>query len=476
MLIFVDMDLSKNKTDYVFDHLQQHWVPDKRVTDTFVIVQAGQLVPEGLQGKIVFQLSGHTQPEPVNVNFEGEDLPVLFPLSNEKNLFRMDEAGNLWFTHDYLSSAFYLLSGIQELTEGKRDAHGRFCFSDSIQKAYGFISKPVVNYYFECLLKAFECFGKIHHMEIRRRRLFDNFGFLLSHDVDRVAFHHPRLMAYKMLQMLGVKSSTESKSIIFKQLLSGIHYHLIPWGGKDPWWNFSWMMELEKRLGIRSVFFFLHKEEGYKNAWFRFASPKIKRLISALKNNKFEVGVHGTFKSVNDGHSLQQQKTALAKVYGEEPLGIRQHFLLFSNPITFQLQEAAGLVYDSTLAFHDHDGYRNSYCYPFHPYDFEKDCPMRIWEIPLVMMEVSVLQYRQLSYADLAQNVSGFIQEAQKFGGLFSLLWHNCRLNNKEYAGILDFYEGLLKDIIKQDPEALTGIGCINRIQMAIGGSVVSRF
>ncbi len=470
------MLLSKNKTDYVFGHLQQHWVPDERVTDAFVIIEPGRPVPEDLQGKIVFQLSGQNQPVPVNVSFEEDDIPVLFPLSADASLYRLDEAGNLWFSHDYLSSAFYLLSGIQELTKENRDEYGRYCYAGSIQDVYKFVSKPVVNYYFEFLLRGFECFARFHHIEIKRRRLFANFGFLLSHDVDRVAFHHPRLMAYKMLQVLGLKSSTDSKSKIINQILLGLRHHLNPWSGNDPWWNFRWMMDLEKRLGIRSAFFFLHREQRYKNAWFRFSSPKIKGLISAMKKEEFEVGVHGTFKSATNGPSLQQQKAALGKVYGEEPLGIRQHYLLFSHPATFQVQEAAGLIYDSTLSFHDHDGYRNGYCYPFHPYDFEKDVPMRIWEIPLVMMEVSALQYRQLTYSEMRHNVTSYIQEAQKFGGLFSLLWHNCRLNDDEYAGISKFYEDLLKYIVEQDPMALTGISCINRAQKAIGRSVFSRF
>jgi hypothetical protein len=458
------MHLSQNKTDYIFAHLKHHWVPDSRVTDAFVILEPGRPLPLGLRGKIIFRLSEQVDPDPVNVNFEGDDVTVLFPLSTDMSLFQMDESGNLWYNHDYLSSAFYLLSGLQELNEGNRDIYDRFQYSGSIQQRYSFVSKPVVNYYFEILLKGFECFCLIHDMTFKRRRLFDNFGFFLSHDVDRVAFHHPRLMIYKALQIIGLKQHTDTKSKILRQLLSGLSFHLNPRGGMDPWWNFRWMMDLEKRLGIRSAFFFLSREEGTKNAWFRFSSPKIKQIISDLKNEGFEVGLHGTFKSVANGQSLIQQKAALASVSGEEPAGIRQHFLLFSNPDTFRIQETAGLVYDSTLAFHDHDGYRNGYCYPFHPYDFEKDTPMQIWEIPLIMMEVSVLQYRRLAYSEITDRVSGYIQEAQKFGGLFSLLWHNCRLNDDEYKGISEYYENLLVYILSQGSISITGKSLVEQL------------
>ena len=459
------MRLSINKIDYIFEHLRQHWLPEKRLTDAFLILDPDKPVPENHRERIIFRLSDQEVPQVLNLYDEGERIPVLFPLSDDVSLFKMDEDGNLWFCHDYLSSAFYLLSGMQELDKTKLDEHKRFSYSMSIQKSYDFISKPVVNYYFEIILKGFECFAKRHNIVIKRQVLFPNFGFLLSHDVDRVAFHHPRNLIYKTLLITGIRPCIESKSKIFKHVLSGLRYHLKLFGGKDPWWNFQWMIDLEMRLGIRSVFFFLHKEEGFKNAWYRFSSAKIKDLISVLKDKKFEVGVHGTFKSSTNYISLVEQKNALMQVYGEEPIGIRQHFLCFSLPLTFNIQESAGFTYDSSLTFHDHDGYRNSYCYPFHPYDFDNDCILRIWEIPLVMMEVSALQYRQLSFNELREEVQSYIREAKKFGGLFSLLWHNCRLYDEENAGVSEFYEGLLEEIVDHNPDSLTGAALMQSLR-----------
>src|SRR5690554_6025272 len=72
------MQLSKNKTDYLFDHLRQHWVPDKRVMDAFAIFQPGEPVPEGIQGKIVFQLSDREEPQPLSIDFEERGFPFFF--------------------------------------------------------------------------------------------------------------------------------------------------------------------------------------------------------------------------------------------------------------------------------------------------------------------------------------------------------------------------------------------------------------
>jgi len=74
-----------------------------------------------------------------------------------------------------------------------------------------------------------------------------------------------------------------------------------------------------------------------------------------------------------------------------------------------------------------------------------------------VMMEVSVLQYRGLSRTGLEEAVDAYIKEALRFGGLFSLLWHNCRLNDLEYPGVQLFYEQLLERIVAKSPQSITG-------------------
>src|SRR5690554_3685092 len=300
MLIFVAMLLSKNKIDYVLSHLQQHWLPSQRVEEAFVFAASNRPGPEGLKAKIVFLLSEQEQPRPQTICFEGEELLVLYPLSSDSDPFELDAQGTLWFRHDFLSSAFYLLSGMQEVQAKPQDAFGRFSYQQSIQKAYNSVNKPLVNYYFELILKGFKVYCERHGLSLQRRRLFERFGFLLSHDVDRVAFHHPRLMAYRVLQLLGLKPANVGKTVLLQQLRSGLRHHLRFGAVPDPWWTFSWMTALEKRLGVRSTFFFLSREEGRRNAWYRFNSRKIKNFITALNTVGFEVSLHGTSRSVDD--------------------------------------------------------------------------------------------------------------------------------------------------------------------------------
>jgi peptidoglycan/xylan/chitin deacetylase (PgdA/CDA1 family) len=452
------MYLSDNKINYVFFHLWQHLSHESIGTDAFLVLKESEKIPEDVTNKVIFVLSEKNEPDPVNLEFKGCEIPVLFANGySSGDVFREDEKGNLVFLPDLLSSVFYLLSGWQEVVISQRDRYGRFSYANSIQKKLGCVHLPLVNYYFELIIEGLEFYGQKNHLKIERKRLFGDFGFVLSHDVDRVSFFHPVRVLSKIRQLLGLAPLNYSWRKTARLFFKGILFNLNPFRGADPWWNFDWMINLEKRLGIRSTFFFLKQEDRFDNSLYKFHFPKIKGLIKRLKEDGFEVGLHGTMRSVTDEGNLRKQKGELKNVLGEDPVGIRQHYLRFFHPQTFKVQESAGLVYDTSLGFAEHDGYRNGYCYPFHPFDFEADKMMKIWEIPLVMMEVSVLQYRKDGFEALHSSVFHYISETEKFGGLFSMLWHNCRLSEYEYDGVTGFYERLLEEIIEEKAEVVTG-------------------
>lgn len=449
--------LSENQIEYTLFHLAQHWKADPAVTRLFVFDHVDQLEATAHVGKIIFPLSDIQPVQEINLTILNTTVPVLYPLSAEDELFTIDENGNLIFRHDFLKSAFFLLSGWQELQTAQRDFIGRYPHTFSIQNRLRCTHLPLVNYYFEAIVQGLEAFGMYHNKPIERKRLFNEFGFLLSHDVDRVAFYHYREILFKLKQFFGFAPRYYSKALTLKLFFKGIAYKLNPFKNSDPWWNFDKMTDQEKRLGIRSSFYFLKKEHKKMDSRYQFSDPKIKELIKQLISDGFEVGLHGTIHSAKHESSMMEQVRELTKTLGHKPRGIRQHYLRFFHPRTFKLQIKAGLKYDTSLAFAEHEGYRNGYCYPFKPYDFALDQMLDIWEIPLTMMEVTMLNYRQVELDELKTSAFQLIVEARKFGGIFSLLWHNCRLDEYQYPGVISFYNTLLESIVELSPTSITG-------------------
>lgn len=456
--------LSEKQIQYTLFHLSQHWIKEPSVVKSFVFINQDEVDKHSSFGKVIFPLSDVQIPQATNLSILNTTVPVLFPVSKSDELYRIDDNGNLIFAHDYLKSAFYLLSGWQELQTDHRDFIGRYPHSQSIQNRLRCTKLPLVNYYFEAIVQGLEAYGMHHNKLIERRRLFNEFGFLLSHDVDRVAFYHYREIFFKLKQYFGLSKRYYSKSLTLKLFFKGLLFKLNPFRKTDPWWNFDKMAEQEKRLGIRSSFYFLKQEHKNMDSRYQFSDAKIRNLIKRLLNDGFEVGLHGTIHSAKHESSMMNQVREMTKALGHKPRGIRQHYLRFFHPYTFRLQIKAGLKYDTSLGFAEHEGYRNGYCYPFKPYDFERDEMLDIWEIPLTMMEVTALNYRELSYEELKQSVFDLIVEARKFGGIFSLLWHNCRLDEYQYPGITKFYNSLLESIVDVSPTCITGRKLIETI------------
>ncbi|MDB4334820.1 polysaccharide deacetylase family protein [bacterium] len=443
--------LTKNQIEYVFFHLKKHMTTSNK--NWFDFERSDQQVSL-LSGDIIFPLSDRAYDE--GRVFWKEEVPMLFPLGNA-NSFYCIEDNKLVFNHDILKSIFYLLSGYQEYISDVNDEYGRFPYSGSIQKRLGIISKPIVNYYFDIIISGFEEYSRIQDISIPRLRLFENFAFALSHDVDRVAFYHIRETLFKLKQFFGFAPSKYSHKHELIFFAKGILKYLGLWDIKDPWWNFRDLMDLEKSLGIRSSFYFLENQTNKKDSYYSFNNKKIKDIVKNLVKDKFEVGIHGPFASAYSADAISSSVDNFKESFNFTPLGVRQHYLRFDHPNTFKYQQQAGIKYDTSLSFAEHEGFRNSYCAPFYPYDFENDCMIDIVEVPLIVMEVTWLNYRELTKDEIFESLNKLLSEVKKFGGVFTLLWHNCRLEEVERPGVNQLYSDILEEIIKHQPECLTG-------------------
>jgi hypothetical protein len=116
-------------------------------------------------------------------------------------------------------------------------------------------------------------------------------------------------------------------------------------------------------------------------------------------------------------------------------IGVRFHFLLYDHQTTPLILEKAGIKYDSTLGFAEQFGFRNSFCFPFQPYDIRNDKPYDFYEIPLVLMDGTLQKYMSRSPLEAMNNITDLILEIKKFNGCFTLLWHNTHFSEYKYAG-----------------------------------------
>jgi peptidoglycan/xylan/chitin deacetylase (PgdA/CDA1 family) len=406
--------------------------------------------------KIIFLLS--ERPLHVNAIKSIQDIPLLFPLSPDRNYCTHDSNGNLVFTDDLLKSSFYLLSGYQEYKSPFKDHLGRFPYESSIQKSLNIIHKPVVNYYFEFIINSVRKFCERHSLTCRCRKIFNPFGFHLSHDIDKLDFYTQYYIAYKIKQILGIRKRSNSFLSEIKLLAKGIIQYLNFINRQNPAWDFDYLIETERKYHMPSTFFFLDKDVLHSDAYYRLNEPRVIRLIQRLHHEGKEIGLHGTVDSGFDEGKMADLLRGLNTVSPTPIKGIRQHRLLMDFPETIKIQERVGLQYDSSLGFAAHEGFRNSYCLPFKPYDFENDRTIDVWELPLNVMDVTLFEYRKLDYTQALKSLESILDEVARFNGVFTLLWHNGYFDEAAgQPGLTNFYETLLEKVASRDPEKKSG-------------------
>jgi hypothetical protein len=444
----VDRSISDTEIQYLLEHL------DSLYTGT----PLSQYLTVGSESKFFIPLSESPLDQSSMISID--KIPVLFPCSDQKRWYS-EEGKRVFFHHDILKSAFYLLSGYQEFHCDEPDLYKRYSWKSSIQYKLGITQKPVVNYYFEVILEAFERYCQLNGLEFKRKTR-DAPILFLSHDVDRIKKYSLRNLVYSILQLMGIKS----RSLDFHAQVRAIRDYArgILLFRKDPYWNFQDMISLEDELKISSTWFFLEKTK-MDNSRYRFNDRRIRDLISTLSGKGHEIALHGTLESSEDLLAMKSSVRSLNGSLGSPVKGIRQHFLKFNNPLTPNIQVQAGFDYDATLGFAEQTGFRNSYAYPFRLFDFENSKAMDIWQLPLNVMDATFFEYLVVPLASIPEATQAILDEVIRFNGVFSLLWHNCRLDEEWMPGVNAVYQSLIAEIMQSGFISLTGHQVIEKFR-----------
>jgi len=450
--------LTNSQSEYIIDHLKHHAIISGEVSS---LLKYGIPSQDNMVSVYFPESVKNYDPRKV-IRIDG--IPVLYPVGPERDSFYSLQGNSVVFHHDLLKSAFHLLSGYEEYRSGATDALGRFPYKASLQKQLGITTTPVVNYYFEAILEGLEKFCELNGIPFQRNRALTGPVLMLSHDIDRIDAYHFFETAFKFKQLFGLAPSPYDPGGRLRDAFTALYHFLNPFSKKNPFWNFDFLHSSASERGFRSTYFFLEKDGRHDNSRYRFSEQRIRDLMHRLAGYGHEVGLHGTIRSATDPAAMQQTLSNLNMAAPEPVKGVRQHFLKYASPDTAVLQEEAGLIYDATLGFAEHEGFRHSYCWPFRLYDHRVDCPLDLWEIPLNMMDVTMFYYRKLDYGAILRSVEQLAGEVVRFNGIFSLLWHNNFFDEMEFPGITNFYLQLLDRLKSFGMEGIPGKEILQRI------------
>ncbi|MDY0148744.1 MAG: polysaccharide deacetylase family protein [Kiritimatiellia bacterium] len=279
------------------------------------------------------------------------------------------------------------------------------------------------------------------------------FALFLSHDIDKIfdreLFYS--LAALNRIRRLLLRGEGRRACLAGRRLARAL------FAPKPPELDFQTILDIEARHGFHSTFFVLHDRRWRRRgARYDIQAPALRRITTMITEAGGEIGLHGGVYRFNQAAAYRESRDALRTALGVAPIGIRNHFLLFSGVETWVAQDAAGFQYDSSFGYSDRIGPRDGRMIPFFAEDPAHGGKMKILELPLTVMDVAL--FRDGTTGEMAlERAWAAIEPVIEAGGLVTLLWHNDYFNEPEYRDWQWTYEQLLARLAQQQPWCVTG-------------------
>lgn len=339
-------------------------------------------------------------------------VPVLFPASAEGGA-------------DLVASAFFWLSGHQEVVTRERDQHGRFPYRASLQAALGCVQVPVVDHYRRLLGERLRGSGvRVTYAGWAGKP----WAVLPTHDVD-----HAGKRRLGTLMRLPGRACGRRAAIL--QALAAPNPRLR---------SIDLLARLEGRYRARATYFFKPASRSRYDVSYDPASGALRRRLARLQAAGHQIGLHPGYFSADHPGRLAAERDRLAAILGQRPTAVRQHYLRFDPLLTPSLLAAAGFALDSSLGFSEHEGFRRGTAFPFRLWDHQRGAALPLWEVPLAVMDTTLFAHRGLG-PDAAEAAAWqVLQAAREVGGCAVLLWHNTAFDEVDFAGQGDVFARLL--------------------------------
>ena len=279
--------------------------------------------------------------------WENERWPILFS----------DEGG---LEDDFIASAFFWLSGWQEHVSSRRDIHGRYPHTGSLQDALRVTRMPVVDAYRERFV------SKLLAAEIPiRRRQWGGRSWALAptHDIDYLRKWRPGMVWREAVHYL-IQNRLQQR--LLPRTKRFFHF-LFDWVRPGDVFrkSFTRIIDETHSRGGTGTYFIKTDAHGPNDVYYSPRNSFLKKRIDWLEAHDFEVGLHPSYFAYNHPVYMLREKQRLESVCTTPIHSVRQHYLRHSQSITTSLQRETGFRIDSTLAFADHEGFRYGTCPPY---------------------------------------------------------------------------------------------------------------
>jgi hypothetical protein len=345
--------------------------------------------------------------------------PTQFQNSHERTvLFYAPEPGDL---PDWLAEIFEWVSCADEHAVTERDSVGRVPFTSSYVGRYSLnVGQPYAAIAMH-LLQQVLCtlVPSCRQQSVCPAPSCRHF-IINTHDVDFFPMDRfgsvRRLTKNAMISLLAARSPR----LAFGQAVQAVRTAVTTENVLD---QMPALISGELKRSVGASFFFITQNRHRRDANYKVEQSQVVRFLRDLTLQGMEVGVHGSYTSLDKRGELQREFARLRDL-GFRPYGGRQHWLRFTLDRLIRAVENTGASYDASLGWNDQVGFRAGACFAFPPYDFENERAANFIEIPLVIMD-QALQERAKNTESRFQLAAELLATSRRYGwGGVSVLWH----------------------------------------------------
>ncbi len=339
---------------------------------------------------------------------------------------------------DLIFDAFWLLSGQQD-GQHARDCHGYLDLTGSPTLEHGLLRQALASAIGVGLERQLAAMG--FPPGTPRWPHGATFAAACGHDVD-----YPQIIRW-----------LEPLRILARQGRSGLRHAAAVALGQHSHWHFQSWMELERRFGARSAFYFVARKgslyayaSGRPDPFYDVTTPPFRTLFRELAGEGWEIGLHASYLAYTSSVTFTAERDRLAAASGQPILGNRHHYwhLDPQNPeATLLLHEQIGLRYDSSLTHNRYLGWRRGSSWPFFPWHAGRRRPLRTLQLPTAWMDDHLFGQHTDNPGDRQALLAELATTSIDQGGLLLVDVHDYVFDDSLFPGWARAYRELWEEL-----------------------------
>jgi hypothetical protein len=371
-----------------------------------------QIIPEGL----LFE-SSIRKDKPV-LSYK-ETTPVIF--SNNSSL-----------GFDILSAIFWFISRYEEYMHYTPDMHNRFSAKESFCYSNDILDRPIVDEWVMLFRDSL--------LQQSDKLIFKqaSFKYITTIDVDSPWCYKNKGFFRNTVGLLRDVAKRNFKYVILRlRVLMGL--------AEDPWYKFSWLLNLHKNTDIQILFFVHMGNFGKYDKTVSYKTKAFRRFIDEI-GSKHQLFIHPSYMASNNIELLKKEIGRLSSLLKKRVEKSRQHYLKISLPDYYRMLIEVGIKEDYTMGYADKPGFRAGTSNKFYFFDLKKNRATKLMINPFVVMDRTLKSYENTSYDEAVAKIKYLIDNVKKTDGTFISLWHNESLSNEfEWKGWSSVFEQMVE-------------------------------